>query len=202
MSYKVGYEVPRDFMDQPHEPFSRTTPGGGSGQPGSAEREERTLYSLAQIQHLMRVEFNRAHRYRYPVACMLIGIDRLGHARDVYGYEVKERIVEMVVGMLMEATRTSDFLGRTADDRLMAVIPHTPPEGAKMLAERLVAGAAETPLEVDGEKVPISISVGLSHSHSGETMYFDSLLQAAEGAMSQAVEEGGGRWIERAPGGS
>jgi len=187
-------------MEQPPD----QAPGRAAGPPrapqGSGEREERTLYSLAQIQHLMRVEFNRAHRYRYPVACMLIGIDRLGHTRDVYGYEVKERIVETVVGMLMEATRASDFLGRTADDRLMAIIPHTPPEGAQVLAERLVASTAETQLEVDGKHVPISISVGLSHNQAGDTMYFDSLLMAAEAAMNDAVEQGGGRCVERAPG--
>lgn len=175
--------------------------GGGPGA-GSPAREERTLYSLAQIQHLMRVEFNRAHRYRYPVSCMLIGIDRLGHTRDVYGYEVKERVVELVIQMLMDATRTSDFLGRTADDCLMAVIPHTPPEGARILAERLVQGAAEAAFEVDGEKVPISLSVGLSNNQEGGTMYFDSLLLAAQGALDEAVAGGGGAYVERAPGGS
>ena len=39
---------------------------------------ERSLFSLAQIQHLMRVEFNRAGRYSYPIVCMIIAIDRLG----------------------------------------------------------------------------------------------------------------------------
>ena len=35
------------------------------------------LFSLSQIQHLMRVEFNRAQRYEYPITCMLIAVDRL-----------------------------------------------------------------------------------------------------------------------------
>jgi diguanylate cyclase (GGDEF)-like protein len=163
------------------------------------ERDERSLYSLAQIQHLMRVEFHRAQRYRYPVVCMLIGIDRLGHLRDVHGYEVKERVVASVVELLMRATRGSDFLGRTADDRLMAVIPHTPPEGARALAERLVAEVAQRPLAVGGAEIAISLSIGLSHNQLGETMYFDSLLHAAEAALGEAGERGG-CCVERLPG--
>ena len=88
----------------------------------SRESTEHGLFSLAQIQHLMRVEFNRAQRYDYPIVCMMIAIDRLGHLRDIYGYESKEEIVDAVVGLLKSSTRGSDFLGRMADDRLLAVV--------------------------------------------------------------------------------
>ena len=102
---------------------------------------DRSLFTLAQIQHLMRVEFNRAQRYEYPIVCMLIAVDRLGHLRDLYGFDAKEEILEGVVGLLKAGTRSSDFLGRMADDRLLAVVPHTDAAGAQVLAQRLVEGA-------------------------------------------------------------
>ncbi|HRV82168.1 MAG TPA: diguanylate cyclase, partial [Planctomycetota bacterium] len=103
--------------------------------------DDGSLFSLAQIQHLMRVEFNRAQRYGYPIGCMMVGVDRLGYLRDLYGYQVKEVILDRVIDLLKSETRSSDFLGRLPDDRLLAVIPHTGGSGLKVLAERLLTGA-------------------------------------------------------------
>jgi diguanylate cyclase (GGDEF)-like protein len=164
--------------------------------------DDRSLFSLVQIQHLMRVEFNRARRHRYPLSCLLISIDRLGHLRDVHGYEAKEAIVRSVVEALKAVTSQSDFLGRTADDRLMAVVPHTDVDGAKRLAERLMERVTESPLEVGGKPVSISLSIGFSHNMSGDTLYFDALLEAARRALNEASDAGGGACVLRAPGAS
>ena len=168
------------------------------------QSDERNLFSVAQIQHLMRVEFNRARRYHYPLVCLLIEIDRLGHLRDLHGYEAKETIVQGVVELLMDVTRASDFLGRTADDRLMAVVPHTSPEGGRQLAERLLAGASQCTFDIGGDlgdkTIGISLSIGLSHNQQGETMYFDALFESAQQALAEAGAQGGARYVERAPG--
>ena len=36
------------------------------------------LFSLAQIQHVLKVEFSRARRYRYPLTLLCLEIDNLG----------------------------------------------------------------------------------------------------------------------------
>src|SRR6188472_3551110 len=98
------------------------------------------LFSLSQIMHLMRVEFGRAQRYGYPLSVLVIGVDRLGHLRDLYGYDAKEAILDEVARLLQAETRTCDFLGRMLDDRLLAVVPHTDVDGARILAQRLLGG--------------------------------------------------------------
>ena len=137
---------------------------------------DRSLFTLAQIQHLMRVEFNRAQRYEYPIVCMLIAVDRLGHLRDLYGFDAKEEILDGVVGLLKGSTRSSDFLGRMADDRLLAVVPHTDPEGAKVLAQRLIEGARGLTFAADGRGVQVTLSIGASHNGGGTTLFFDAML--------------------------
>ena len=165
----------------------------------SFEATDRHLFSLAQIQHLMRVEFNRAQRYRYPIACMLMSIDRLGHLRDLYGYDSKEEIVEAVISLLKSETRSSDFLGRLADDRLLAVVPHTPEQGCLVLAERLLAGVRGIDFQSEGRSIPISISIGLAFDEAGDALFFDSMLELAEEALADADEAGGGRVASRGP---
>lgn len=163
---------------------------------------ERGLFSLSQIQHLMRVEFNRAQRYGYPIVCMIIAVDRLGHLRDLYGYDAKEDILEGVISLLKAQTRSSDFLGRMADDRLLAVVPHTTPEGAERLGRRLLSGSRELEFSADGRSIQITLSVGASHNSGGATLFFDAMLQSAEEALVDASQAGGDRYLAYEPGGS
>ena len=66
----------------------------------SQQSRDRSLFSLAQIQHLIRVEFHRAQRYGYPLSCLMVGVDRLNQLRDLYGYDSKEAVLEEVIEIL------------------------------------------------------------------------------------------------------
>jgi diguanylate cyclase (GGDEF)-like protein len=159
----------------------------------------RGLFSVAQIQHVLRVEFGRAQRYRYPLVCLLVGVDQLGSLRDRFGYEIKEEALGAVVSLLQKSTRSSDFLGRTADDRLMAVIPHTPIAGARSLAERLRRAVSGIEIARAQGAMPITLSLGLSSNQAEGLLYFDALLAAAEAALADASAAGGDRLCERSP---
>ena len=56
----------------------------------------RSLFSVAQIQHVLRIEFGRAQRYRYPLVCLVLSIDQLGALRDRHGYDAKEALFEAI----------------------------------------------------------------------------------------------------------
>jgi two-component system cell cycle response regulator len=157
------------------------------------------LFSLSQIMHLMRVEFGRAQRYGYPLTVLVIAVDRLGHLRDVHGYEAKEAVLDNVARLLQEATRTCDFLGRLADDRLMAVVPHTPALGAHVLGKRLLEGVRGIGLEAEGKRIPVTISIGTATMADAKTLFFDQLVGAAEAALEDAAAAGGARVVQRDP---
>ena len=158
------------------------------------------LFSLSQIMHLMRVEFSRAQRYDYPLACLLISIDRLGYLRDLYGYDSKEAIVEEVSRLLRAETRTCDFLGRLADDRLLAVVPHTGIEDTRILGYRLLSGVRELKFDSDGKEIQVTVSIGSACLTDSKTLFFDSLLGAAEEGLAEAEQAGGDRYVAREPG--
>jgi PleD family two-component response regulator len=85
------------------------------------------------------------------------------------------------------------------DDRLLGVIPHTSPEGAKVLADRLVEGARRLRFEADGRTLQVTISIGASHNQKEGTIFFDALIQAAESAVTEAGSQGGDRLIIKDP---
>jgi diguanylate cyclase (GGDEF)-like protein len=153
------------------------------------------LFSLTQIRHLMRVEFGRAQRYGYPITCMILEIDRLGHLRDLYGYDMKEAVLEDVIGVLQNQTRSCDYLGRQVDDRLMAVMPHTDKEGGAAAAGRLLDAVRKLHFEVDGRTIQVSVAIGTAHFEENNTLFFDQLVEGAEAAVAAAGAAGGNRYV-------
>lgn len=158
----------------------------------------RSLFSLAQIQHLTRTEFSRATRYQYPLSVLALSVDGLDALRDAHSYEFKERVLGEVIALLLRKTRPSDLIGRMADDHFVLLLPHTPVSGAQTLAARLIESAAVLEFEVAGERPRLSVSVGVS-ALVPDLLFHDVLLETADAALQEAVAQGGGRMVLREP---
>lgn len=154
------------------------------------------LFSAAEIEGLMRVEFERAQRHKIPLVCMLLAIDRLGQLQDLYGFEAKDDIVRAVIDALRGAMRDSDHLGRLDDDRLLAVFTHTTPEIGAMLGKRLLASAKKLRFERDGRTLRVSLSIGVAHNRHESATSFETLLAVAEEGLAVADAGGGDRFVE------
>lgn len=167
---------------------------------GQRVAARRPLYSVAQVQHLLKVEFQRAQRYGYPLACVLVSVDQLGDVRDRGGYEAKERVLDALVALVSSCTRASDFLGRTADDRLLVIVPHTQSAGLRRLTERLIAAAharasfgAALGASGAGADGRLTLSIGWAATDAGAHAFHDALLARAEAAHADAAARGGDR---------
>lgn len=165
---------------------------------GTSKNSVPEVLSLAQIQHLMRVEFSRAQRYGYPIVCLVVAVDQLGAVRDELGYEVKENVVDRIIELLHSQTRGSDFIGRLPDDRFMLVVPHSEPDMVEVMARRLVVGARGLELaELNDER--LTLSIGGSWMRSGETLFFDDLLQTAQACLARVAGDGGDDLMMQGP---
>jgi diguanylate cyclase (GGDEF)-like protein len=153
------------------------------------------LFSPEQIQRLMRIEFERAQRYSYSVVFLLIAVDRLRQLQDLYGFEIREQALNALTGLVKHATRASDFLGCTVDDRLLVLVPHTPPEGAGKMARRVLEGARKLAFDADGRTVRVTVSIGGAHNQRHGELSFETLLEVAEGGLAVASAGGGDRYV-------
>ncbi len=149
------------------------------------------LFSLTQIQHLMRVEFARSQRYGYPLSCLVLSIDDLVRVRERHGFDSKETVVRTVADVVRLETRTSDYLGRTPDDRLLCIVPHTSMVGLAVMGRRILERVQAVQFESPAGRYSVSLSIGASACEPGKTLFFDALLQAAEAALADARRDGG-----------
>ncbi len=162
----------------------------------SFSRTGRGLFTRDEVRALMQIEFERAQRYTYPIACMLIQVDHLAQIQTVHGFESKEEVLFSVIDLVKRETRAGDLLGYIVDDRLMAVVPHTHPVAAKALSERLLKGARELGFTLGSKTIRITLSIGLAHNQDPGATSFATLERVAEEGLSVADNGGGDRSVQ------
>ncbi len=162
----------------------------------SFSRTGRGLFTRDEVRSLMQIEFERAERYSYPIACMLIQVDHLAQIQTVHGNESKEEVLFSVIDLVKNATRAGDLLGYIVDDRLMAVVPHTHPVAARALSERLLKGARELTFSVGDRTLKITLSIGLSHNQDAGAKSFATLERVSEEGVTVADNGGGDRVVQ------
>lgn len=154
-----------------------------------------SLFSQAQILHLMKAEFARARRHGAPLSCVVLQVDRLAQLVDLYGAPLRTAVRKTLAEVVRQKTRGSDLLGVANEDRMLLLLPETPHEGAMLVVERLLRSFRDVDVEVDGRRLSLTMSAGVSTVQGKETMFFDTLLAQAETAVERATEAGGDRVV-------
>ncbi len=134
-----------------------------------------------------------AARYSRPLGVLLIDVDDFKRVNDSHGHSVGDLALRAVGNALEAGLRGSDLVARYGGDEFAIIAPETGLEELELLAQRLVAGVAETPLEDwDGSKIPLSISVGGAVLLTADGTKLDGLLAAADASLYEAKQTGKG----------
>jgi diguanylate cyclase (GGDEF)-like protein len=155
------------------------------------------LFSPEEVARLMEREYQRSLRYGYPLALLVVEIDRLESLHDLYGVESEQRIVRAVTALLRSSTRPSDALGVARGQRMLLLLPHATRAGALAVAQRLLSGCNELEFRGDGRILRASLSLGLAVR--SDEAGLEALIRCGELALARAVASGGGRVHEYQP---
>lgn len=192
-------------MTRPGFRKSRPTGARGAGLPGAQPRTSggdagdgflsASLFSQAQILHLMRNEFARARRHSIPLGCVLMQVDRLAQLVDLYGVALRQTVRQALSDLVRSRTRGADLLGATNEERYLLLLPHTDLAHSRIVADRLHGLFQALAVEVDGKELALSLSIGISATGSQPAMFFDTLVGQAEAALEHAMRSGGNRVV-------
>jgi PleD family two-component response regulator len=88
----------------------------------------------------MLLEVKRSKRYQYPVALLLVGLDDLDAHLGVAGPPEAARVAirDEALRVLGELLRDIDIAMSFAEDKFLVFLPHTPREGAMVVARRVL----------------------------------------------------------------
>lgn len=144
-------------------------------------------FATQQLEHSIK----RGIRRSDPLSLLMIDLDRFKQINDQYGHQVGDRALAAVGDLLHRTVRDTDIVGRYGGDEFMVVLPETPPDGARIVADRLLAGAAALHVEAGDVQVPIRLSVGIAslmHSSDCDDSWVDreQVTVAAERLIGNA----------------
>ncbi len=90
-------------------------------------------YFLAQLE----TSCARSLRYNYPLSMLSITIDIFEEGSDKYDKQTKIHILEMLGGLIISLTRTSDTASRYDKNHFLILLPDTHKESALILERRI-----------------------------------------------------------------
>jgi diguanylate cyclase (GGDEF)-like protein len=128
-------------------------------------------------------------------ALLLLDIDSFHLVNDSLGHEAGDRLLETVGATLRDESRVDDLPARICADEFALLLQRATPRQAMATAERLIALVRERGKPAVGASVGIAAFGG-----TGETVSAEGLMIAADIALCEAKEQGGGRAVDAASG--
>jgi len=139
-------------------------------------------------------------RYGRGGALLVVDLDRFKQINDQYGHAAGDEALRQVARVLGDNLRQTDTVARDPDglaarlggDEFALLLPEADEAGAEAAAERLLAALAAAPLELEGHRVELGISVGIALFDEYGCPPAEGLLAAADRAMYVVKAAGGG----------
>lgn len=132
-------------------------------------------------------EMKRARRYKRNLSVLLMTIDRFEALNSEHGSAFGDEAIRVAVTACQNSIRDSDYLGRLADIEFAILLPETPLEGAKIVAERIRDEVMRSDLMVDKVKIAVTTSISIAtRAETDETI--DSVLLRAFNALRSSKE--------------
>ena len=136
-------------------------------------------------------EVARAKRSGKAFSLMLLDVDFFKKINDQYGHAGGDEVLRRLSRVLSDLLREVDTPARLGGEEFVVLMPETPLEGARLVAERVRAGMEATVVELgDGRLIRFTVSIGLAQWADGEDD-IDVPLHRADEALYRA--KAGGR---------
>ncbi len=169
---------------------------GGWHNVGAQLRFDRTVDGLTGAhnksfltEHLGR-EVARAARYQRPLSVVMFDVDGLRHINDTHGHYAGDLVLQKLAARVRDQIRREEVLVRYGGEEFVVVLPETERDDALRFAERLRAVVSAQELDVMGEPVALTISVGIAAGRGSE-LDADRLLDDAADQLDHAKASGG-----------
>lgn len=156
------------------------------------------------LKRLMLMEVKRSRRYRYPIAVLLVDIDKFAEKAAPLAPAARKLALAEALGLLVSGVRDIDVAVPFADSRFVVFLPHTPRSGALVVGQRL-RELIKSLTAYEGASASVGVAVSEPPSGRGPVagalsqVSFGSLLKEAGEALRRA-QAAGGDWVEAASG--
>jgi diguanylate cyclase (GGDEF)-like protein len=159
------------------------------------------LLNRRAMDGLALAELKRHARYKNALALGIIDVDHFKQINTDYMLTGGDATLVNLARLLTATMRETDSVGRVGGEEFLVIARETNEEGARILAERIRQRVENTPIEYNGHKVTITVSIGFAVAADATPAPYPQMYEEASAALNQAKREGRNRCvIRRMPG--
>jgi diguanylate cyclase (GGDEF)-like protein len=137
-------------------------------------------------------EIARSARSGRGFCLLMMDLDELKQINDRHGHFFGDRVLRGVGEVIRAGGRRIDTAARYGGDEFVVLLPETDPTGAYVLAEKIRLGVADLKVDVAGNLIQPSVSIGVvSYPDDGRTS--DELMITADSSMYHSKRAGKNR---------
>ncbi|WP_095194483.1 GGDEF domain-containing protein [Pseudomonas sp. Irchel 3A7] len=151
-----------------------------TGLPNRAAWSERLDHEISQWQ-----------QHGNTLMLAMLDLDHFKRINDSYGHLAGDKVLKIIATVLRKRLRGTDFIARFGGEEFVLLLPSTVPAAGMKLLEHLRASIEACPFHFKGERVTITISMGLTAFKPDE--HSDLALKRADQALYRAKNAGRNR---------
>jgi diguanylate cyclase (GGDEF)-like protein len=136
-------------------------------------------------------ELIRARRYDRQLSLLIFDIDYFKNINDQYGHLAGDYVLRELARIVQERIRRDEVFARYGGEEFVIALPETSLQGAVTLAENLRGRVETHGFSFQGERIPVTISVGCAVL--GEEKTAADLIQLADDKLYEAKRGGRNR---------
>jgi diguanylate cyclase (GGDEF)-like protein len=114
-------------------------------------------------------EVSRADRHHTALSCLLVSLDDIEHLASVHGARFPAQALAYLGEALGRQLRRFDRIGHAAEGELLVVLPGADERRGEIVARRALGRLHAVKIEVDGERRPLRVSMGIAAWREGHT---------------------------------
>jgi len=142
----------------------------------------------------LEYETARFKRSGKPFSILLTDLDHFKKINDTLGHDAGDQILIQIARLMKNLIRQQDIVCRWGGEEFIALLPETPLEGAKTLAERIRAKVESHSFTYLDQEIPVTLSIGLSSvTHSNQNV--NDAVKSADDCLYKAKHLGRNRVV-------
>jgi len=160
-----------------------------------AEVMEDALTGLSNRRHLLQaLDRQIDSRASTGGALLYMDVDGFKAVNDALGHDAGDDVLRQIAAILRRSAHSSDLTVRVGGDEFVIFIPVRASEDfLKTIATRLIDEVGALGEKISGERIPLGLSIGISHWQEGGTSAANH-LRCADAAMYVAKRTGKNRY--------
>ena len=138
------------------------------------------------FQTTLSTELGRAQRHNHPLSILIIDLDSLKEVNDKFGHPTGDMVIRAIAETICRGCREFDVAARYGGDEFTVILPETPLEDARVVAERIRKMISDYNFPGVGT---ITVSIGVSN-FPVNALGKEDLIRFADQALYVAKNNG------------